>query len=145
VDTVAQDHSASAAGASPPDRHGCLCPVCSFYCRGYAHAIRYTSLPAQISGHLCAEPFFPTHPTVLQWEERPLHSVFTEGTPFFPLPDSHHLSPCHPQAWGFQHLWLQQRQSGARHTMAQPPQPGWLCSALQSSRCSSQKLIPCQK
>lgn len=96
VDTGAQDHSASTAGPSHPDQHGSLSSVCSFFCRGYAHAISYTSLPARISGRLCAESFFPTHPTVLQWDERPFHSIFTEGTPFFPLPGSRPLSPCHP-------------------------------------------------
>lgn len=112
-------------------------PVCSF-CQGCAHAN-----PAGLSGHLCAESFFPSHSIALQWDKWPFHSIFTEGTPFFLPPDSHPLFPWHPQALGTP---LAQAEPAvcpahsATATAAWPTHPSW---AELSSWWSPQQLTPC--
>lgn len=54
-------------------------------------------LPAWVSGHLCAESFFPSHPIALQQDKWPFHSILTEGNPFLVLPDSHPRLPDTPK------------------------------------------------
>lgn len=84
--------------------------------------------------------FFSSHSIALQWDKWPFHSIFTESTPFFLLPDSPPPSPWHPQAWG--HLWHKQSLLGTQHT-ATAPWPTCLSWAFQSPWWPPQKLIPC--
>lgn len=105
-----------------------LWSVCSF-CQSYAHAV-VTPLPAWVSGHLCAESFFPSHSIALQCDKWPFHSIFTESTPpFFLLPASHPLSPWHPLLKLWEHFWHKKSHLGAQYTLPQPQPPGPPASA----------------
>lgn len=146
VDTGAQDHSASTARASPPDWHGSLCHVCSFFCQGYAHATSYTtSLPPRIGGHLWCWIFLPCSPygSAVGWETFPQHfhwrrSFLSTPRQLCPLPlpspgTGLSTSAAPAEAAGCQ-------APSAAATAAWPAQLG---SAPQSPRWSPQKLIPC--
>lgn len=64
--------------------------------------------------------FFPSHSIALQWDKWSFHSIFTEGTPFFLLPDSPHCLPDIPKLGD---TCGTSRASWVPSTLPQPQQP----------------------